>query len=212
MMKKVLALVMVLSMVGFAGAALQIEVVGGKAVVVGQLEADMYLILSGGNGATLSNFALGADAPLASITEMQGTADDFAAAGTPVPAGFKGEAWFFASFPGEAYKNGTMLQADLALSVQSVELGAFLRTENMGPSDLCQPGWWIERSYYEAIEVTSGQLSLAFYNLADQTELITDKMVQSRAVNGETFVDRCVPEPMTLSLLGLGALVLRRRS
>jgi len=74
MMKKVLALVMVLSMVGFASAALQIEAAGGKAVVVGQLDKDVYLILSAGDGASLSGFGLGKDAPLASIGEMQGTA------------------------------------------------------------------------------------------------------------------------------------------
>lgn len=211
-MKKVLALVMVFSMVGFASAALQIEVADGKAVVTGRLDGDMYLILSAGDGGVLSNFGLGAQAPLASIAEMQGLASQFKElGGVPVPDGYEGEAWFLASFPGEAYLDGTQLVADLAMGVKGTEMGQYLREEIV--TEGCEPGMWKIRSFYENIEISGAGLSLAFFDVAGQTGLITDKMVEFRSVNGETFVDGpCVPEPLTLSLLGLGALVLRRRS
>jgi hypothetical protein len=214
MMKKVLALVMVLSMVGFASAALQIEAVGGKAIVTGQLTGDMYLILSAGNGASLSNFALGADAPLAAIGEMQGTAADFAAAGVPVPAGFEGQAWYLASFPGEAYKTGNMLSADLALTKSTVTGDATGQGEWI--TEGCDKGYHKWRTYFDVIEVSKGALSLGFYVDEQTMGLITDKLVEIRGgVVGTTFTDgacELIPEPLTLSLLGLGALVLRRRS
>ena len=207
-MKKVLALVMVLSMVGFASAALQIDAAGGKAIVVGQLEKDMYLILSAGNGASLSGFALGKDAPLASINEMQGTAGDFAAAGAPIPAGFEGQAWFLASFPGEAYKNGEMLTAGLALTTsQSTRTW----TEVIDCTQV--PNGTLTRTWTEVTDFVKGAVSLASYDLDGNVARLADKSFDSQTVSSLTFVDGpCVPEPLTLSLLGLGALVLRRRS
>ena len=185
-MKKVLALVMVLSMVGFASAALQIDAAGGKAIVVGQLEKDMYLILSAGNGASLSGFALGKDAPLASINEMQGTAGDFAAAGHPRHS----------------------LAAGLALTTsQSTRTW----TEVIDCTQV--PNGTLTRTWTEVTDFVKGAVSLASYDLDGNVARLADKSFDSQTVSSLTFVDGpCVPEPLTLSLLGLGALVLRRRS
>jgi hypothetical protein len=211
MMKNTLALVMVLSMAGFAPAALQLEVSGGKAMVTGQLDQDMYLILAAGNGATLSNFALGPQVPLASIGEPQGTAADFAAVGVPVPDGFTGEGWWLASFPGEAYKTCTMLTADLALTTtQETRMWEELVT---GP---CPYGWPIVRIWTEITEIQKGALFLGFLALNPKTGDI-DQMGQldflsldSRNVIGLTFIDGPCPEPATLAFLGLGMALIRR--
>jgi len=208
MMKKVLALVMVLSMVGFASAALQLDVAGGKVTVMGKLDVDQFLILSAGNGATLSNFALGAAAPAASY--MAASAADFAGL-APVPADFAGEGWFLGVFPGEAFKEGAQLMADVALT-SSQGQGNWLRDETV--TEGCDPGKWKIRSIYELIETSIGSLSLTFLS-SDYAQggNIQALDVRNQVVIGETFVDGpCVPEPLTLSLLGLGALVLRRRS
>lgn len=211
-MKKVLALVMVLSMAGFASAALQIDVAGGKAVVNGQLDADQYLILTAGNGASLSNFALGASAPSMSGPFMSAAEFEALGVGYAAPAGFAGEAYVMASAPGEAYKNGAQLMADLALAT-SQEVGQFLRTEKVFEGAPL-PGQWKVRTWSELIEVANGALSLSMFSeITGQTALLGDRSIQDRSVIGETYADgEWVPEPMTLSLLGLGALVLRRRS
>jgi hypothetical protein len=213
MMKKTLVLVMVLSMAGFASAALQLEVSGGKALVTGQLDQDLYLILSAGDGATLSNFALGKDAPLASISDwMQGSAEDFRSVGVPIPAGFDGEGWYLASFPGEAYKTGTQLQADLA--VTTTQETRTWEELVIGP---CPYGWPIIRTWTEVTEIQKGALSLGFLALNPKTGDI-DQMGQldflsldSRKVIGLTFVDGPCPEPATLALLGLGMIMIRRK-
>ena len=204
-MKNTLALVMVLSMAGLASAGLQIEVSGGKAMVTGQLDQDMYLILAAGNGATLSNFALGAGAPLASIGERQGTAADFAAVGVPVPDGFTGEGWWLASFPGEAYKTGTQLQADLAVTTTQET-----RTwEEMVAGCWWWPGGWIIRTWTEITEIQKGSLSLDFLALnpktgdIDQMGSLDDMSLDRRTVISLTFMDGMCPEPATLALLGL---------
>jgi len=119
-MKKMIVFMMVLSMAGIAPAALQIEVSGGKAMVTGQLDQDMYLILAAGNGATLSNFALGSAAPL--MSGFFASAADFASVGTPIPAGFDGQGWVLASAPGEHFKMGTLLTADCQLTKSTQQI------------------------------------------------------------------------------------------
>jgi hypothetical protein len=209
MMKKVLALVMVLSMAGFASAALQIDVAGGKATVMGQLEADQYLILTAGNGASLSNFALGAAAPSMSSFFMSAADFEGLGVGYVAPAGFAGEAWVMASAPGEAYKNGAQLMADLALKTSQST-----RTWEEIVDCTQVPNGKLTRTWTEVTDVIEGALSLSvFSEITGQTARVADKMADSRTVSSLTFVDGpCVPEPLTLSLLGLGALVLRRRS
>jgi len=204
-MKKVLALVMVLSMAGLASAALQIEVAEGKAMVTGQLEVDQFLILSAGEGASLSNFALGAAAPAASY--FAAAAADFAGL-APVPAGFAGEGWFLGVFPGEAFKNGVQLAADLA-----TESGQDVRTWEEVVTEGCPEGWHKIRTFTEVTNWVKGALSLTFLS-ADYAQGGDIQALSLNSQNVETtFVDgECIPEPMTLSLLGLGALVLRRRS
>ncbi len=206
-MKKVLALVMVFSMVGFASAALQIEVADGKAMVTGQLDADIFVILSAGDGAVLSNFALGGSAPAASY--MAAGAADFAGLEVPVPAGFEGEGWFLGAFPGEAYKAGAQLVADLA----GFSMTQITRTEVETITEGCEPGWWKERTWTKIYDVVVGGLSLSTLSAAyDNPVLVQTIAAGEKLVSAEFQDGPCVPEPLTLSLLGLGALVLRRRS
>jgi hypothetical protein len=206
MMKKVLALVMVLSMAGFASAALQIDVSGGKATVMGQLDADQFLILSAGDGATLSNFALGAQAPTASY--MAAAASDFVGL-APVPDGFAGEGWFLGAYSGEAYKNGAMLAADLALTKSQS-----IRTWEETVACTQYPNGTLTRTWTEVTDILMGGLSLVSLSANyDNGQVLQTLSIDNRTVSSLTFVDGpCVPEPLTLSLLGLGALVLRRRS
>lgn len=205
-MKKVLALVMVLSMAGFASAALQLDVVDGKAVVSGQLDADIYAILTAGNGATLSGFAAGAAAP--SLSGFFASSDEFAAIGVPIPAGFVGEGWTLASSPGEAYKAGELLTAGLKVSMSQLS-----RTWEETVFEGCPQGWWKIRTYTEVTDIVQGAIALSiFSDVTGEMGIAAEKSLDVRNVN-TTFVDGdCIPEPMTLSLLGLGALVLRRRS
>ena len=206
-MKKVLALVMVFSMVGFASAALQLEVADGKAVVTGQLTEDLFVILSAGDGAVLSNFATGAAAPGASY--MGAAAADFAGIGVEVPAGFEGEGWFLGAFPGEAYKAGAQLQADLA----GFSMSQVTKTEVEIITEDCDPGWWKERTWTKIYDVVVGGLSLSTLSAAYDNPVVIQTIAAGESLVSASFQDGpCVPEPLTLSLLGLGALVLRRRS
>jgi hypothetical protein len=208
MMKKVLALVMVFSMVGFASAALQIEVAGGKAMVTGQLDADQYLIFTAGNGASLSNFAIGAAAPSMSGPFMSAADFEGLGVGYVAPAGFVGEAWVMASAPGEAYKVGTQLDADLA-----VQTGTDVRTWEEIISCTEKPNGTLIRTYTEVTEWMKGALSVSvFSEITGQTALAGEKSLDVQTVTTTYQDSECIPEPMTLSLLGLGALVLRRRS
>jgi hypothetical protein len=205
MMKKVLVLVMVLSMAGFAPAALQIEVSGGKAMVTGQLDQNIFLILSAGDGATLSNFTLGAAAPSASY--MAASASDFTGL-APVPAGYQGEGWWLGAIQGEAYKTGTLLQA-----VVTVTTSQETRTWWEIVTEGCPTGWFRERTWTEITETQTGSLSLASLS-ADfsQGGLIQNLSLNSRNVISLTFVDGLCPEPATLALLGLGMALIRRRN
>lgn len=205
-MKKVLALVMVLSMAGFASAALQIDVAGGKATVNGQLDADQYLILTAGNGAVLSNFALGGEGPSMSGFFMSAAEFEALGVGFTAPAGFAGEAWVMASAPGEAYKSGAQLMADIVFGSQE-------ETKTWTEEIQCDKGYFI-RTWTEVAAITNGFVSLStFSEITGETAMAAEKDLTGRTVISSTFVDgECIPEPMTLSLLGLGALVLRRRS
>jgi len=204
-MKKVLALVMVLSMVGFASAALQIDVAGGKATVMGQLQADQYLVLTAGNGASLSNFAKGAQAP--GLTGFAGSLADYEGLAL-FPAGFDGQVWVFASAPGEAYQNGALLAADLAVTKSQST-----RTWDEIVACTQYPNGTLTRTWTEVTDFIKGGLSLSFFDESGNNGTLAQVSLDSQAVSSLTFVDGpCVPEPLTLSLLGLGALVLRRRS
>jgi hypothetical protein len=205
MMKKTLAFGMLLSMASFAIAGLQIEVSGGKAMVTGQLDVNQFVILSAGDGATLSNFTLGAQAPAASY--MAAMSDDFALVGVPIPNGYKGEGWFLGTFPGETYKTGTQLQADLAVTTTQET-----RTWEEFVTGPCPYGWPIIRTWTEITEIQKGSLSLASLS-ADysQGSLIQNLSLDKRNVIGLTFIDSPCPEPATLALFGLGLAIIRRK-
>lgn len=204
-MKKVLALVMVLSMVGFASAALQIDAAGGKATVMGQLSSDQYLVLTAGDGASLSNFAKGPQAP--GLTGFSGSLADFEGLAI-YPAGFQGEVWVFASAPGEGYQNGALLSADLAVTKSQAT-----RTWEEIIDCTQVPNGKLTRTWTEVTDFIKGGLALSFFDESGNSGMLSQVSLDSQAVSSLTFVDGpCVPEPLTLSLLGLGALVLRRRS
>jgi len=75
------------------------------------------------------------------------------------------------------------------------------------------PNGKLTRTWTEVTDFIKGAVSLAFYDLDGNVGRLADKSFDSQSVSSLTFVDGpCVPEPLTLSLLGLGALVLRRRS
>jgi hypothetical protein len=213
-MKRRFALGLVFYLAAAAGAGLQLDIVGGKARVTGQLSSDadpVYLILSAGNGASLSNFGLGDAAPSASVTESQGTAADFRRAGGPIPAGFDGEGWLLASFPNEPYNTGVLLTADVTLTTVQVT-----RMWEEMLKELCpcvEHGWGI-RTWTEVTEITRGAFSLVTYNGINGQWAVADEWSVNNIITSTlTFEDGyCLvcPEPMTLSLLGLGFIMIRR--
>jgi len=204
-MKRRFALGLVFYLAAAAGAGLQLDVTGGKARVTGQLDQNMFLILTAGDGATLSNFTLSAAAPLAS--GFIASSDDFAVVGVLIPTGYTGEGWWLASFPGEPYKSGTLLQADVTLTTfqatrswQEIISGSFW------------PCAWFIRTWTEVSEIQKGALSLASLS-ADyaQSNLIQNLSLDSWKVISLTYDDGWCPEPATLALLGLGIVLIRGR-
>jgi hypothetical protein len=204
MMKKVLALVMVLSMAGFASAALQVDVAGGKADVNGTLVGDMYLILVAGNGTAVSNFALGAKAP--DLSGFAATSSDFEAGFGLNFGGLSGEGWVMASSQNPYPLTGSFLSADISGfdAIQTVKNILVTQEPDKG-------GYWLVTTEWTRV-FGGGTLALWTY---DEVKAIGAKAFETARVDDTTSQELSrvwVPEPLTLSLLGLGALVLRRRS
>jgi len=205
-MKKVLALVMVFSMVGLAGAALQVDVADNKATVSGTLPGDMYLILVAGEGTSLSNFALGANAP--DMSGYAASSADFEAGFGLDFGGLVGEGYVMAGSPSVVYPvTGAFLAADVAGYDPIQTLKEIIVTQE----DVTPQGYW-EVTTEWTHTFGGGTISLFTY---DEINAIGEKVFGLTKVDDMSSqeISRVwVPEPMTLSLLGLGALVLRRRS
>jgi hypothetical protein len=200
MMKMTLALVMVLSMVGAAGASLQLDVTGGKVTVSGKLEMDIYLALAACDGATLSNIVRGPAAPF--WPDPDSIIVDF-------PGGCNGVALAMVSNPGEPFKEGIYMTAD----VTPVTLQETRYWEEKVVGEGCPEGWWYSRTFTEVMDITKGgvQLSL-FSDITGEMSVIDWKSLESRTVT-TTFEDHvCIPEPATLAILGLGMILIRRRN
>lgn len=197
-MKKVVALLLILGLAGVASAGLEVVVGGGKATAQGDLTGDMYLIMAAGNGGVLSNFALGSKAP--DLSTYVDTAEFFAGYGVPVPAGFVGQGWVMASSSNPYPLNGDFLKADFALGKVGEE--TVVRQEEG------QGGYWEITDLYNLF---GGAIALfTFDEASGQAALAFDGSFADRAFGAE--LSRVwVPEPMTLALLGLGALAIRRK-
>jgi hypothetical protein len=205
MMKKVLALVMVLSMAGLVSAALQVDVAGGKADVNGTLTGDMYLVLVAGNGTAVSNFALGAKAP--DLSGFAATSADFEAGFGLNFGGYVGEGYVMAASTNPYPLTGSFLMADITGFDPIQSLVEILTTKE----GVTAEGYWEVKTEWTHV-FGGGNLALWTY---DEVRAIGAKAFETSKVDtlsGQELSRVWVPEPMTLSLLGLGALVLRRRS
>jgi hypothetical protein len=157
MMKKLLVLALVLSVVGLANASLSLsaDLVSKTISVEGLFDQDAYLLLTSDGGVTEAMMGIAAGAASAD-TGMSAT--DFAGAvGLNIEG--TGVAFVFATFPGEAYKDGQYLKGTYGQGATFANLYFF--SEVTGESGLLE--------------------SIA------------------------------IPEPMTMVLLGLGGLFLRRK-
>ena len=164
-MKKVLALVLVLSMAGIAGAGYQIAAPDKVNV---NTDATFQIIISGAAEGAANGGVYGDIMPLGVMGVVV----------TP-NAGNLGSYNVYPEFGGADFVAGGIKLAD--------------------GSGLAKAGNWVIFTY------ASGQKgSFASFNFFDY-DVSFDQPVATQRVE-------FVPEPMTLSLLGLGALVLRRRS
>lgn len=197
-MKKTMVFVMVLSMAGFAGAGLQLDVTGGKVTVSGKIEMDTYLFLTACDGATLTNIELGPAAP-------------FWPQPDPIPFDFMGcmgMGWAMVSNPGEPFKEGVYVTAD----VTPATLQETRFWEELVPHESCPPGWWATRTFTEVTDITKGIVVLSlFSDITGEMTVIDQKSLESRTVTTTVEDHVCIPEPATLSLLGLGTVLIRRR-
>jgi len=184
-MKKLLVLALVLSVVGIANAGLAIvePVAGiGQVQIVEDMQGDQYMAIV--SNIALSNFK----------TVAGGTASGefFKASDLGfAPAGMDGYIWNIATFPGESYpRNGVQLQADWNLADALV--GQAIR---------------IEGDYKNTYNVYSASFQMFFCSEEEVTGNI-----QNAVYDKEVLVDSVlIPEPMTMILLGLGGLFLRRK-
>jgi hypothetical protein len=202
MMKKLLVLALVLSMAVVANAGLSISYVNGAGVdptsgvvsVTGTLAAD-YPIAVLISDAALSGFAKGANAPTATAFNAS-AAVIFTANGETIPAGYAGQGWNIMAFSDTEYPlTGTMLTANLALN----------QLANSIVEEIVEGGKWIRTfSNWEA--------TVKLYQTAEEAPVVQDGddlSVERQYLVSEVFVP--IPEPMTMLLLGLGGLFIRKK-
>ncbi|NLH16351.1 MAG: PEP-CTERM sorting domain-containing protein [Phycisphaerae bacterium] len=206
-MKNGFALLLVLCLATTAKAELQLYDIDGqgKVAIRGDLKTDLWVTLSAGQGASVSNFVVGPEAPEASLY-FTNASDLPEFLGGPVPSGFEGECWLLATYPGEAYKPGTYLTADVTLTklqetVEWVEV----------VTDGCPPGAYRYRYHTDFVEIQTGTLSLITYDELQFQRTANVFVLDSRAVVFSTYIDGPCPEPATLALFGLGFGFIRRR-
>ncbi|NLH16350.1 MAG: PEP-CTERM sorting domain-containing protein [Phycisphaerae bacterium] len=184
------------------GAALQLEVTDGKVIVSGKLDMDIFLVLSACEGATLSNPQIGPAAP--SIIW------------NPYPDPFPIElsdgcmefAQFFGLFPGEEFKEGVYWTADVTPAIHQETR----YWEEIVMHESCPEGWWVVRTWTEITETQTGVVSLSGLS-ADYSQggIFDEISLYKQTVNLTHDDPVCIPEPMTISLLGLGIILIRKR-
>jgi hypothetical protein len=105
MMKKLLALVLVLGLVSTASAALSLDISGLDVAISGGLEQDLYVVVVSSDGSVSMTLNI---PPAPSMSGLAGPSSDLAGMGL-FPDGYTGSYWALTSGVGETYANGDYL-------------------------------------------------------------------------------------------------------
>jgi hypothetical protein len=224
MMKKLLVLALILAVAGLANAGLAYDSLSGVLSVNGTLTQDWYVIVN--TDASVSGFAAGSAADVAGgFVGKSGEIADFQGSGCPDLIYANGEGWSMAAANNTYWpKTGTFLTADLSLNAV-VSTGSTTSVLNAYMVEEVVAGGTWQRFYEDRLNEFFDQLGanvlvklwtdanplVAEDFGSDQylgDKVITGSQMETVLVN-EVFIP--IPEPMTMVLLGLGGLFLRRK-